>query len=85
MASAAAWKAWLAVPPGMLYILRPTRCNGQIAIEIDLTEAINDPRKRPLVQAGDTLILQYKCEEELLNFGLATFFTFGIQQLFRNN
>jgi hypothetical protein len=50
-----------------------------------LTEAINDPRHRPLVQAGDTLILQYKCEEELINFGIGTFFTYGIAQLFNNN
>lgn len=72
------------IPPGKLFILRQTDCNGQVAIEIDLINAINDPRSRPLVQAGDTLILQYKCEEELLNFGLGTFFTFGIQELFRN-
>mgnify|MGYP003662850310 CR=1 FL=1 len=73
-----------AVPPGKLYILRKTPCNGQVAIEIDLTGAINDPRQRPLIQAGDTLILQYKCEEELINFGLSTFFTYGIRELFRN-
>ena len=73
------------VPPGRLYILRKTPCNGQIAIEVDLAKAINDPRQRPLVQAGDILILQYKPEEEILNFGLGTFFTFGIQQLFQNN
>lgn len=73
------------VPPGMLYILRKTPCNGQIAIEVDLTRAINDPRQRPLVQAGDILILQYKCEEELLNFGVSTFFTYGIFQLMNNN
>lgn len=72
------------VPPGKLYILRKTRCNGQVAIEVDLTSAINDPRQRPLIQAGDTLILQYKCEEELLNFGLGTFFTYGVQALLRN-
>ncbi len=71
------------VPPGQLYILRKTRCDGQVAIAVDLTRAINDPRARPLVQPGDTLILQYKCEEEILNFGLGTFFTFGIQELFR--
>ncbi|KAA5538887.1 sugar ABC transporter substrate-binding protein [Roseiconus nitratireducens] len=73
------------IPPGKLYILRKTDCNGQVAIEVDLTKAINDPRARPLVQAGDTLILQYKCEEEILNFGLGTFFTYGIQELLRNN
>lgn len=73
------------IPPGRLFILRKTDCNGQVAIEIDLTKAINDPKSRPLIQAGDTLILQYKPEEELLNFGLGTFFTYGIQELLRNN
>lgn len=71
------------VPPGRLYILRKTPCNGQIAIEVDLTTAINDPRQRPLIQAGDMLILQHKCEEEAVNFGIATFFTYGISQLLR--
>jgi hypothetical protein len=69
------------VPPGKLFILRRTPCNGQITIEVDLAKALTDPRERPLVQAGDTLILRYKCEEEALNFGLGTFFTFGIQAL----
>lgn len=73
-----------AVPPGMLYILRKTPCNGQVTIEVDLARALSDPRERPLVQAGDTLILRYKCQEEALNFGLGSFFTFGIRQLFRN-
>lgn len=71
-----------AVPPGLLYILRKTPCNGQVAIEVDLAQAINDPKARPLIQPGDTLILQYKCEEEVMNFGIATFFTFGIAELF---
>lgn len=73
------------IPPGRLYILRRTECNGQVAIEIDLTRAINDPRSRPLVMAGDTLILQYKPEEELINFGIGTFFTYGISELLRGN
>ena len=73
------------VPPGMLYVLRKTDCGGQIAIEVDLTKAINDPRQRPLVQPGDMLILQYKCEEDLLNFGATTFFTFGIAEIFRQS
>jgi hypothetical protein len=71
------------VPPGRLYILRRTPCKGQIAIEVDLAEAINSPASRPIVQPGDTLILQYRPCEEALNFGLGTFFTFGIQELFR--
>lgn len=73
------------VPPGKLYILRKTDCDGQVAIEVDLARAINDPRQRPLVAPGDILILQFKCEEEIINFGIGTFFTFGIQELFRGN
>jgi hypothetical protein len=73
------------VPPGRLYILRKTPCDGQITIEVDLARAINNPRERPLIQPGDILILQYKCEEEILNFGLGSFFTFGLQQLISNN
>ncbi len=73
------------VAPGRLYILRKTPCKGQIAIEVDLARAINDPRERPIVMPGDTLVLQYKPAEEALNFGIGTFFTFGIRQLFQNN
>ncbi len=70
------------VPPGRLYILRPT-CKGQIAIEVDLTKALNDPRQRPIIKPGDTLILQYKPCEETINFGVGAFFTYGIRELFR--
>jgi hypothetical protein len=73
------------VPPGMLYILRQTPCNGQVAIEVDIARALNDPRSRPLIQPGDTLILQYKPEEQLINFGLSTFFTFGVAEIFRQS
>ncbi|HUG70526.1 MAG TPA: polysaccharide biosynthesis/export family protein [Pirellulaceae bacterium] len=73
------------VPPGQLFILRKTPCNDQITIAVDLARAINSPGARPLIQPGDVLILQYKPEEEILNFGLGTFFTFGIQQLFQGN
>jgi hypothetical protein len=74
-------------PPGMLYIIRKLPGKGQINIAVDLNRAINDPQSRPLVQPGDILILQYKPEEEILNFGIGTFFTFGLFQLMqgRNN
>ena len=73
------------VPPGNLFILRETPCGDQITIAVDLNRAINSPKARPLIQPGDILILQYKPEEEILNFGLGTFFTFGIGQLLQNN
>jgi len=69
-------------PPGQLFILRKTPCDGQITIEVDLNRAINSPAARPLVQPGDMLILRYKCEEEALNFALGTFFIQGIQRIF---
>ncbi len=71
------------VPPGMVYILRKTPCNGQITIEVDLAKALNDPRQRPLIQPGDMIILRFKPIEEVLNFSIASFFTFGIRQLLR--
>ncbi len=72
------------VPPGMLYVLRKTPCNGQITIAVDLAKANLDPRERILVQPGDILILRYKTSEELLNFGLGAFFTFGLQYALQN-
>ena len=71
------------VPPGQLFILRRTPCNGQITIEVDLAKAAQDPRERPLIQPGDTLILRYKPCEEIINFGMFAFFTYGIQQIFQ--
>jgi len=38
------------VPPGIVYILRKTECDGQIAIEVDLKDAYNNPAARPLIQ-----------------------------------
>lgn len=72
------------VPPGHLFILRRTPCNGQIVIKVDLAKALEDVRSRPFIQPGDTLILRYKPLEEVFNFGLGSFFTFGIRELFRN-
>ncbi|MDA7541565.1 polysaccharide biosynthesis/export family protein [bacterium] len=72
------------IPPGQLIVLRELPGNKQIAIEVDLTKAINDPRSRILVAPGDKLILRHKSIEEILNFGASTFFTFGIRELFSN-
>jgi len=68
--------------PTELILLRRIPGDRQLAIRIDLTDAVNDPRQRLLIKAGDTLILRFKPQEELLNFASATFFTFGLRQLF---
>lgn len=67
------------VPPGRLYIIRKLPCNGQVTIQVDINKAVADPRERPLIQPGDTILLQYKPEEEILNFSIGAFFTYGIQ------
>jgi hypothetical protein len=71
------------VAPGALFVLRRTPCNGQITIMVDLAKANVDPRERILVQPGDTLILRYKLCEEITNFGIGTFLTYGIATLFQ--
>jgi hypothetical protein len=73
------------VSPGQLFIVRKTPCNGQIIIAVDVNRALVDPSARPLIQSGDILILRFKPSEELLNFGIGTFFTYGIAQLLSGN
>ena len=68
--------------PTQLYVVRKGPCGQEFTISVDLKQAFNDPSQRVLVQPGDTLILRYKPHEEVLNFSLVTFFTFGITQLF---
>jgi hypothetical protein len=72
------------VPPGQLFIIRRTECGDQITIDVDLNRAIRDPKARPLIQAGDILVLQYRPREDIVNFAIATFFTYGIAELLRN-
>ncbi|QDV67446.1 hypothetical protein Poly24_11460 [Rosistilla carotiformis] len=70
--------------PTQLYVIRTTPCGDQFNIAVDLNKALNDNSERLMVQPGDTLILRYKPCEELVNFSLVTFFTYGITELFRN-
>jgi hypothetical protein len=71
------------VVPTDLYIMRKTSDGCEITIRVDLEDAANDMCDRLVVQAGDKLLLRYSPKEEVTNFGMFTFFTFGIQQLFR--
>ena len=68
--------------PTQLFVIRKTPCGQEFNISIDLRKALNDPSQRIMIQPGDTLVLRYKPHEELLNFGLVAFFTFGIRELF---
>ena len=44
--------------PSLLTVLRKTKCQGEVKINVDLNRALNDPRENILVQPGDVLILQ---------------------------
>ena len=68
--------------PTQLYVIRKSSCGREFTISIDLRRALNDPSMRIPIQPGDTLILRYKPHEEIVNFSLITFFTFGIRELF---
>lgn len=71
--------------PTQLYIIRKLPCGRTFNIAVDLQMAMNDSKQNILVQPGDTLILRYKPHEELANFGIGAFFTFGISELFRGD
>ncbi|WP_417734087.1 polysaccharide biosynthesis/export family protein [Rosistilla oblonga] len=70
--------------PTQLYVMRTTPCGDQFNISVDLNRALNEKSERLMIQPGDTLILRYKPCEELVNFSLVTFFTYGIRELFSN-
>ncbi len=72
------------LPPTELIVLRQIPGRRQLAIRVDLNDAITDPRSRLYVKAGDTLLLRFKPQEEIINFASNLFFTFGVSQLFRN-
>lgn len=59
-----------------LIVLRELPCGGKLPIKVDLNKAMTDPSQRILVQPGDTLILRYTLEEEIIN---------GARQLLRFN
>jgi protein involved in polysaccharide export with SLBB domain len=61
--------------PSLLTVLRKTPGGGQVNIRVDLNRALEDPRERILVQAGDTLILQETPEEAVTRY-LTQRFTF---------
>ena len=71
-----------------LLILRELPNDAKLRIEVDLRDALTDPRQRPIVQPGDYLVLQYRKPEAVAAFferffiegivlGIASSLTFG--------
>jgi len=59
--------------PSQLTVVRRAPGKRQIIIRVDLNRAIQDPRERLLVQAGDILILQETMGEALTRYVTTTF------------
>jgi protein involved in polysaccharide export with SLBB domain len=70
------------VIPTELFIFRECENGNEYTIEIDLERAIECDRDRLIIKPGDKLLLRYSCKEEALNFGIFSFFTLAIGQLF---
>ncbi len=70
------------VPPTQLFIMREREDGCEYTIEIDLERAIKCADDRLLIKPGDKLLLRHSPCEESVNFGIFTFFTFGIRELF---
>ncbi|MEO1529836.1 MAG: polysaccharide biosynthesis/export family protein [Planctomycetota bacterium] len=70
--------------PSLLFVIRKLPCGRTFNIMVDIQQAMNQSSQNIIVQPGDTLILRYKPHEELTNFGIGTFFTFGIRELLRD-
>jgi protein involved in polysaccharide export with SLBB domain len=59
--------------PSLLSVLRKTEGYGQVTIKVDLNRALEDPRERILVQAGDVLILQATLGESFTQYWTSVF------------
>ncbi len=70
--------------PSLLTILRKTPKGGQVAIRVDLNEAMRDPRENILVQAEDVLILQETPNESTTRYITQVFQINLFQNLRRN-
>ncbi len=71
--------------PTELFVMRRRADGTQYTIRVDLKSAMTNECERLLIAPGDHLFLRYKPREELANFGVFAFFTFGIRQLLGNN
>ena len=73
--------------PSQLIVLRELPCGQQLAMKVDLDEAIRDPSQRILVRPNDMLILRYTFAEEVGNLALGllpnALFTIGLRGLNR--
>jgi len=58
--------------PSLLTVLRQTP-SGQVSIRVDLNVAMQDPRERILVKAGDILVLQETPAEATARYFFSTF------------
>jgi hypothetical protein len=71
--------------PSLLTVLRKTPGGGQVAIRVDLNEALRDPRENILVQSDDILLLQETPGEALGRYFTTVFNLTLFTELFRTS
>ena len=71
------------LPATELIVARNNGRNGQVNIRVDLDGARNDPSQNILVAPGDNLLLRHKPIEQIGNFGIGTFYNFGLRRIFQ--
>jgi protein involved in polysaccharide export with SLBB domain len=64
--------------PTLVTVLRKTCKGEQVAIRVDLGRALQDPRERLKLQAGDMIFLQEKPSEAMTRYFTQTFFNFEL-------
>jgi protein involved in polysaccharide export with SLBB domain len=65
--------------PSRVSVLRRTKHNGQITIEVDLLRASWDPRENILIMPGDTIVMQQTVGEAITTYFTSTFnYTFSL-------
>ena len=69
--------------PSLLTVLRKTKCNGQVAIRVDLNRALRDTHENILVQPGDVLVLQETPGEAVTRY-VTTVLRFTYNAIFIN-
>ncbi len=59
--------------PSLVSVIRRTPGGGQVAIRVDLNQALRDPRERILIQPKDVIILQQTPTEAVVQYFTAVF------------
>lgn len=77
-------RGYLGLSPSRAIVVRKLPCGSEVAIRINLNQALTDPTQRILIQPEDLIVVRYTLFEELYNTFLNLFqFNFLLNGAFR--